>query len=288
MELKLSRRRFGQLAIASTATGAIGYLANKTFAQMPNLPDLTLYGARSISAIGQALIQTLNVTSPSIGNLTNFGLQPGEKLSGFTFLADGTLVLSFSAVLLGKKKDIDTRLVFIGVSGVSLKPSLSLSGLKKEETIDSLLGLKNGSLIALVLKKNGKPPVKVVEIDTNSGQISLLDKIKLPKTDRFSNLAQCPDGTIYTTAVDRKGETTLVQLDLGQGKPSPVAQLNLDNTIWNSGLNSLVCSSGGELFALAAPRYVTPKNVYKINPSNGAMTLRAEKWNVSKITTLQV
>ena len=288
MELKLSRRRFGQLAIASTATGAIGYLANKTFAQTPNPPNLTLYGGRSISAIGQALIQTLNVTSPSIGNLTNFGLQPGEKLSGFTFLADGTLVLSFSAVLLGKKKDIDTRLVFIGVSGVSLKPSLSLSGLKKEETIDSLLGLKNGSLIALVLKKNGKPPVKVVEIDTNSGQISLLDKIKLPKTDRFSNLAQCPDETIYTTAVDRKGETTLVQLDLGQGKPNPVAQLNLDNTIWTSGLNSLVCSSGGELFALAAPRYVTPKNVYKINPSNGAMTLRAEKWNVSKITTLQV
>ncbi len=287
MELKLSRRQFGQLAIASTATGAIGYLANKTFAQTPNLPNLTLYGGRSISAIGQALIQTLNVTSPSIENLTNLALQPGEKLSGLTFLADGTLVLSLSAVLLGKKKDIDTRLVFIGVSGVSSKPSLNLSGLKKEETIDSLLGLKNGSLIALVLKKNGKPPVKVVEIDTNSGQISLLDKIKLPKTDRFSNLAQCPDGTIYTTAVDRKGETTLVQLDLGQGKPNPLAQLKLDNTIWNSGLNSLTCSSGGELFALAAPRYVTPKNVYKINPSNGAMTLRAEKWNVAKITTLQ-
>ena len=288
MELKLSRRRFGQLAIASTATGALGYLANKTFAQTPNLTNLTLYGARSISAIGQGLIQTLNVTSPAIDELTRLTLQPGEKLSGFTFLKDDTLVLSFSAVLLGKKKDIDTRLVFIGVSGVSSKPSLNLSGLKKEETIDSLLGLRDGSLIALVIKKNGKPPVKVVEIDTSSGQVSVLDKIKLPKTDRFSTLAQCPDGTIYTTAVDRTGETTLVQLDLGEGKPNALAQLNLDNTTWNSGLNSLTCSSGGELLALAAPRYVTPLNVYNVNPSTGAMTLRAEKWNVSKIATLQV
>lgn len=285
MELKLSRRRFGQLAIASTATGAIGYLANKTFAQTPNL---TLYGARSTSAIGQALIQTLNVTSPSIGNLTNLTLQPGEKLSGFTFLKDGTLVLSFSAVLLGKKKDIDTRLVFIGLSGVSLKRSLSLSGLKKEETIDSLLGLRDGSLIALTIKKNGKPPVNLVKIDTSSGQVSLLDKIKLPQTDRFSNLAEGPNETIYTTAVGRLGETSLVQLDLGKGKPTPLAELNFENTTWNSGLSSLTYSPGGELFALGARRYETPKNVYNVNPSTGAMTLRAEKWNVSKIATLQV
>lgn len=35
MKLKLTRRRFGQLAIASTAVAGLGYLANKTFAQTP-------------------------------------------------------------------------------------------------------------------------------------------------------------------------------------------------------------------------------------------------------------
>jgi hypothetical protein len=39
----ITRRRFGQLAIGSTAVAAIGYLANKTFAQTT---DLLLYGLR--------------------------------------------------------------------------------------------------------------------------------------------------------------------------------------------------------------------------------------------------
>jgi hypothetical protein len=40
MSLMITRRRFGQLAIGSTAVAAIGYLANKTFAQTTDLAPL--------------------------------------------------------------------------------------------------------------------------------------------------------------------------------------------------------------------------------------------------------
>jgi hypothetical protein len=279
MTLKLTRRRFGQMVFTSTAVAGIGYLANKTLAQTQNL---LIYGARPVTQAGKILVQTLNATTGVVQDVTSVPIEAGEKLTGFTFLANRTLVLGISTVLGGKKKQQNaTRLVFLGTP----PKNLTVSGLKKEETLDSLLGLKDGSLIGLVIKKNGKPPVSVVSINTNSGQISRIDKIKLPQTDRFSNLAQCPNGTIYTTAVGRKGDTRLVQLDLGQGKVTPLAQLKLNNQLWNSGLSSLICSAGSQLLAFGAPRYVTPNNVYTVNPTNGAMTLLKKGFNVAKITS---
>lgn len=280
MKLKLTRRRFGQLAIASTAVAGLGYLANKTVAQTA----LLIYGARPNPKAGVTAVQSLNVATTAVQELATTNLEPGEKLTGLTSLANAerTLVQVISPVRAGQKQDAPTRLVFLGTS----PKTLTVSGLKKQETLQSVLGLNDGSLIGLVIKKNGRPPVDLVTIDVNTGQISLLEKIKLPQTDRFSNLAQCPDGTIYTTAVGRLGETILVQLDLGQGKPNDLAKLNINGAVWNSGLSSLACSPAGQLFALGAPRYVTPNKLYSVDPKDGSMTLQKD-FDVSKITILR-
>lgn len=284
MNRKLTRRQFGQLAIASTTSG-FAYLVNKGFAQTPNL---SIYSARPIPKAGVVFMESLNVVTGEIQDLTTATIVPGEQLIGFTSLANAerTLVLAIGAVRAGKKENVATQLVFLGTS----PRIVTLSGLKKQEALESLVGLNDGSLIGLVMKNTITPPVKVVNIDINTGQVTKIDKINLRHTERFNNLTQCPNGTIYTTAVTREGETNLVQLDLGQGKAVPLAQLNYNSMVWDSGLSDLVCSPaspGGELLALGASRYETINNLYTVDAKSGAMNLQREV-DVTKITAVRV
>ena len=280
MNWKLTRRRFGQVAIASTAVAGLGYLANKTFAQTPSpTPDLNIYGMKpdpKSSIAGGIVLHSLDMarsrvvtqTLPQVRVRATPILQIGEQLTDLTCLADGTFVLAITPVRAGIKEGEPTRLVFLGTS----PRTVTVSGLKKQDRLESLLVANGGSLLALLIKKNGRPPVDLVEIDLSTGEISLVDKIKLPQTQRFSKLAQCPNGTLYTTAVGRLGETSLVQLDLAQGKAIVRSQLKVDGTVWNSGLSDLVCSRAGQLLALGAPRYESPNLVYSVDTSNGTMT----------------
>lgn len=292
MKRQLTRRRFGQMVIASTAAAGLGHLATKTFAQT----ILSVYGAHPVPKAGKIFVQSLNVTTGAVQELTTATIQIGEKLIGFTSLANAerTLVLAIGPVRAGKQENTLTRLVFLGTS----PRILTLSGLTKQEALESVLGTNDGSLIGLVIKKNIRPPVKLVAIDIITGQISLIDKIKLPQSERFSNLAQCPNGTIYTTVVGRLGETNLVQLDLGQGKLIPRVRLKFNDEEgdseagdphlhgFNSGLSSLVCSSpAGQLLALGKPSLVTtPNRLYSVDEKTGAMSVRLREFDVSKIT----
>lgn len=276
MKLKLTRRRFGQLAVASAATSAIGTLANKTFAQTSNL---VIYGARPNSKAGTIVVQSLNITTDEVRDVTTATLEIGEQLTGFTSLADGTLIMAISPIRGGKKEDSATRLVVLGTS----PKTLAVSGLTKQQLLESLLGLNDGSLIGLVIKRNYTPPVRLVDIYLNTGEIRFTDKVNLPEQERFSNLSQCTNGIIYTTATGQRGETSLVQLALAQGQPIIGAQLKFEDTVWNSGLSSLACSPSDQLFALGARRYESPHNLYTVNPSDGVMAL-LRKWDVSKIT----
>lgn len=284
MKRILTRRRFGCLAIAGTAVAGLGYLTNKTLAETP---ALVLYGARPDSQAGVIVLQSLDVTTGVVQDLTTAALQLGEKLLGFTSLANGTLVLAIGPVITGKKENASTRLVFLGMAPINSLPVLKL---EKQQALESLLGLNDGSLIGLVNKKNGGPPVDLVNIALNTGEISLIDKIKLPKTERFANLTQSPNGTIYTTVVGQEGETSLVQLDLGQGKYIIIKQLKLNGKIWDSGLSDLAsspASSANQRFLLGAPRYETPNKLYRVDISTGAMTWLRD-FDVTKITAPRV
>ncbi len=79
--------------------------------------------------------------------------------------------------------------------------TLIVSGLKQNQQLGSLLGTNDGRLIGLVGKKNGTPPILLVDINLQTGEISSINKIKFPNDERVSNLAECPDGKLYTSLV---------------------------------------------------------------------------------------
>ena len=282
MMQKLTRRRFGQLAIAGTAGAALSTLASKTFAQ-PSLVICgvsTNYGASTATAspAGRLVMQYLDVTrglvfDKTTGLVSNQNpplLKPRERLTGLSYLSDGTLVLSSNSTKTDGKKTKTTTIKFIGSS---LKELIVL-GLAAQ-TIESLLVTNDGSLLALVGQSNGAPPFKLANIDRNTGQISFLN-FTLPANQRFNTLAQCPDGKIYATAIGRLSDTSLVNLDPKRGELRNLAELNVKGKVWDNGLRSLACSPAGQLFALGAPRYETTNSVYTIEPHTGDMTLLRE------------
>ncbi|WP_143755489.1 hypothetical protein [Gloeocapsopsis sp. IPPAS B-1203] len=277
MKMKLTRRQFGYMAIAGTATTALGVLANRTSAQT----SLIIYGARPERRFGRIVVQSLNVATGEIQDIATTSFEAGEQLSGFTNLSDGTFVLAISPVSGGRRERNATRLAFVG--GASARPPVTVTGLNRQQKIDSLLAANDGSLLALASRRNSRPPVALVSISPDTGQVISTNRINLPQTDRFSTLAQCPNGTIYSIVTSRTGETSLVQLSLAQGRPIVGSQLKFDSTAWNSGLFDLACSPAEQLVALGAPRYDPLNKLYSLNPSNGEMNL-IRAWQVTKIT----
>jgi hypothetical protein len=311
MNYKLSRRRFGQLAIAGTVASGISYLANKASAQTSSV-NINIIGVSSGPIISDEtaspevntteldstapdnlstasipiglVVQSLNTgrnnlqTLP-ISGLTKALLETNEAITGFTSLKDGTLVVAITPVSARKKEATPTRITLLSTP---IK-TLLISGLKKNEQLGSVLGTNDGRLIGLVGKKNGTPPIKLVAIDLQTGEISLIDKFKLPQNERVSNLAECPDGKLYTVLLGTDGDTTLVQLDPERKKPVILAQLKINGEAWNNGLESLLCSATGQLIAFGAMRYTSPNASYIVDRESGNMT-RIQNFDATKIT----
>jgi dipeptidyl aminopeptidase/acylaminoacyl peptidase len=279
MNLKLTRRRFGQLAIASTAAVATGYLANRTVAQT-NLVDV-LYGIR-IEGTG-LVVQTLNLVSLVLSDVLNLTrgitLAPGDQLSGFTSLSNGTLVVAINpSRTRNRDDDYPPRIILLGTS----PKTLTVTGLKdKKYVLGDIVGTRGGSLVGLVYKRNGTPPVRLASIDTDTGELDITDSFR--GNQRVRNLTECPEGdggTIYTTTVDREGNTVLAD-----------KQLVLGDENWVSGLGSMACSSSGEFFVLARSRYESANNLYTVDKDTGEMTLKKEFTpanDINKITFIQV
>ncbi|MEH2199368.1 hypothetical protein [Nostoc sp.] len=312
MNYKFSRRHFGQLALAGTVASGLSYLGNKAFAQTPslNIPNLNIVGIGSSSIIttDQTVVPEVNITESDDSTAPNIVptvtkpvglvlqslitgnsqvledkstplLEPNEILSGFTSLTDGTLVVAITPVTTSRRQAALTRITFLGTP----VKTLIVSGLKRNQQLGSLLGTIDGRLIGLVGKKNGTPPIVLVDIDLQTGEISPISKVKFPNDERVSNLAECPDGKLYTSLVGLNGDTTLVQLDSNQKKPIGLAQLKVDDKAWNNGLQSLVCSATGQLLAFGAMRYEIPNAIYSVDKNSGNMT-RLQNFDTTQIT----
>ena len=313
---RITRRRFGQLALASTAAASgvvgIGYFANKTSAQ--TTPSSVMYGLRpgplttntTASPVDAAevsstnasnttasipiglILQSQNVASGQIQTVKTFQflgdgitpiLQTNETVGAVVALADGTFVVTITPASGSQNENNPTRLIVLNTS----PRAVPLLGLSVQEKLDSLVSTSDGGLLGLVLKKNSTPPVRLVNIDLKTGQITTSSKVTLPDNQRFSTLTQCPDGTLYTTTIGLQGDTSLVKLDLQQQKPITLSPLSLNGKPWNNGLQSLVCSPTGQLIAFGALRYVTPNRFYTVNASNGTLT-ELTQFNVARIT----
>ncbi|MBC6432409.1 hypothetical protein FM036_17240 [Nostoc sp. HG1] len=258
--------------------------SNETLSSFAVLSDGTI--AQLGTALGKVDEILSNLGSLGNGTVPNEAsnqvtplVETNETLSGFTSLSDGTLVLAATPVTTGKKQATSTRITFLGTP----VKTLIISGLKQNQQLGSLLGTIDGRLIGLVGKKNGTPPITLVDINLQTGEISSISKIRFPNDERASNLAQCPDGKLYTSLVGLNGDTTLVQLDSNQKNPIRLAQLKLNGKAWNNGLQSLVCSGTGQLLAFGAMRYETPNAVYSIDKKSGNMT-QLQDFNAAQIT----
>jgi hypothetical protein len=301
MELKLTRRRFGQLAIAGTVVAVLGNFQRKVFSQI-STPQLVVIGVRlgpipspdvdtglddpmpdtdEISIVPSAtvglILESLDIADaqPKPLPIPQILLDSDDQVTGFTSLSDGTLVAAITPVPTKRKGGGPTRLI-VGPSPTTV----TISGLKKREYLGSLVGTKDGRLLGLVVKKNGRPPVRLVEVDWTTGNFS--SKLKLAKNQRFSNLAEC-DGKLYTTGIDKDGKTSLLLLDLQKGDLNFIAELKVDDTSWDNGLESLVCSPANQLFAFGALRYQYPNALYSVDQSSGAM-MKLQNFDVAMIT----
>jgi hypothetical protein len=282
--LKLTRRRFGQLVIATTTVAGLGSFGKKTVAQTSSI----IYGVR-VPKTGQLVIQSLDLATKQIQDLTTVSHERGEQLNSIGYFGSNKFVLSISPLKTAANENNSPRLLIVTVG--ESPTSVPISGLTKEQHLTSVLVTNDGSLVGLA-QKSDKTSSTLVKIDYNTGVINTINNITLPVSERFSNLAQSKldnvaesNEIIYTTHLSQQGNTSLVQLDLTKGQVSPGAQLTTtDGKVWNSGFSSLASASGDQIYALGAPRYVTPYNLYTIDVSTGVMTL-IQQSNVVKTTT---
>ncbi|MBD2448888.1 hypothetical protein H6G76_17340 [Nostoc sp. FACHB-152] len=296
MQLKLTRRQFGQLAIFSTTIAAVGAVINQTLAQESN-KDPVILGIKTglrdnnaptnldsdiidpfeesqitePSALQPLIVESLNVRTQEIQTLLTTApiLETCERLSGFASI-NGKLIAAASYTCTRKKKDKKVRLIDL----YSLE-SVNLSGLKNNEDLYQLMRLANGSLGGLVGKDKGKGFSRIVTIDLNTGQIT--DRKKVPEQKRVTAVAESSGGSLYGINTDKLGEIALSQIGDKQSK-----QLKYRGMSMNDGCDGLVWTPSNELYALLAFRYESPKYLHRINRSTGEME-RIQGFDVAKI-----
>lgn len=193
MEL-ISRRRFGQIAIASGAVVAISGLIGKSVAQTPGVVILGVTPGtvssdssntvdaddvvdseaeensvveNDSSAKKPVVIQSYNVSTGETKTVTTTQpiLEKGELVSGFAASKTGELVVSTSPI--AAEKNTSNRLVTVKNNSVETK---EVSGVAKDESLD-LIELPDGSIGGVVKKENGTGSRKVVDVDSGSGAV---------------------------------------------------------------------------------------------------------------------
>lgn len=311
MNLRIRRRRFGQIAIASAAFSAIANFASKTVAQQPEsiIYGVSLASSSSIINIGTNIARLIDVnitpgvtlisselvsgrdlattqlTAVNVNNgdalveTANKALytEPSERLTAFTPLADGSFVIvSVASARTGNSN----RIIVIDRNSARPQRALRVSGFRRVNgTIESLVAIKENNFLGVVSLNEGTPPFDLVNFDLNSAKLNYSDDLPLLAANlRFSNLAQAPDGTIYATLLSSQGGTTLVQLDLankaivsGRGKIIRLSELKYNGKSLENDLLSLAVARSGEVFALANPTNEKINSLFSVDVKSGEM-----------------
>ncbi|MDZ8055083.1 MAG: hypothetical protein RMX68_005260 [Aulosira sp. ZfuVER01] len=306
MYLRLRRRRFGQLVIASAATTALANFGGKTVAQNFNYP----LGIRTASNKNGQNIDLENTTPPvtllsldlttgietldteisstavdnkneiiQIANKAVF-TQSTQRITGLSALSDGTII----ACTVGTdKKGNYNQILFINRKS-KLGQTKKLSGFKKTNTtIEGLLATKDDQIIAIASLNEGSPPFHFLIIDPKNGKVSPADQLalpELPKDLRLGNLALNSDGKFYATTLGREGSTTLVQLDpqkksvmTGRILITKLAELSYNKKPLVNDLLGLSVSPSGQLIALAKLDKNNKNSLLAVDPKTGQLTL---------------
>jgi len=240
-----------------------------------------------VSALQGLSVQHLN-TRTLISKRTVIAeplLSPSDRISGVTHLADGSLLVLINPDAGSANGGEPSRLVTIHekkVSGIA-----TVSGLSRDQGLDSLCLLRSGKLIGMITKKDGTGPAQIVLVNRSgaTGDVTVTNLLNLPVNRRFSTLAEGLDGTIYTSVFRSNGTTELWTVDMNSrtakekigltalsGCSSKTCTNVPDVTPWYHGLQSLIVTPAGELLAHGNLEYFLPNSLYAINLSTGFMT----------------
>ncbi|MBR8833094.1 MAG: hypothetical protein DSM106950_03365 [Stigonema ocellatum SAG 48.90 = DSM 106950] len=298
MNLKIRRRRFGQLAFASAATAAITNLAGKVVAQsqpilfsvgvstsnfiaddVPSLtPQLTLTSSNVITGQQISNSEILPTTVHNIGTpietvIKSIFTEPEEVITGFDSLFNGTLVKT--SVLRSNDGNV-TRLIFTDPQSSQTINTLIVSGFSTDNsTVESLLVTPENNFIGIISLNEGTPPFDLATIDGTTGKVTSSTASGLPQLEpdkRYGNLAQAPDATIYATTLGREGATTLVRVNLSDNSINPVVQLSFNDQSLSNDLLSLTVSSSGQVYALANPNHEAINSLFTVDVNTGVLT----------------
>lgn len=311
MNLRIRRRRFGQIAIISAALSAIANFAGKTVAQQAESiiygvsltssssiinigikiaglidinisPAITLISSDLVSGRDLATIQIAGISLNNLDTLVETAnkalfTEPSERLTALTPLADGSLLIA--SVASTRTGNVNRIILIDGKSTRPLK-ALRVSGFRRVNgTLESLVAIKENNLLGVVSLNEGTPPFNLVNFDLNSAKLNYSDELPLLAANlRFSNLAQAPDGTIYATTLSSQGGTTLVQLDLenkaiatGRGKIIRLSELKDNGKPLENDLLSLAVDRSGQVFALANPTNEKTNSLFSVDVESGEM-----------------
>jgi len=235
----------------------------------------TLPGGTTHASAFQALaVKYVNLrslqTASSVVNLPL--LSPSDRISGVTYLADGTLFVVITPDSGGANGGAPPQFVFINDT-VRILPA---SGLSIDAALDSVLLLKKGTLIGMVTKKDGTGPAHIVEVNPVTGVVTFTNPVGLPTDRRFSCLAEAPDGTIYSSVFRANATTELWKLDLTNKTATFLMPLTTFDGMagkvpWYHGIQSLIVTPAGQLVALCNLEYRLPDSIYLIDLATGFM-----------------
>jgi hypothetical protein len=216
-------------------------------------------------------------------------LCPSDRISGVTYLGDGTLLVVINPDAGSAKGAEPSRLLLLNHKKSSNRWEISgpvyVSNLFKDQSLDSLCLLRSGILIGMVTKKDGTGPAHVVEVNPGTGAVSFSNLVSLPADRRFSALAEASDGKLFTSVFRNNGTTELWALDMTDrtatfliglttlsGCSSKTCTNVPEITPWYHGLQSLIVTPSGQLLAHGNLEYFLPDTLYAINLSTGFMT----------------
>lgn len=197
-------------------------------------------------------------------------LSPSDRISGVSCLADGTLLVAITPDGASANGASPTRLVMLNETS----RVISVSGLSIDQALDSVLLLKNRSLIGMITKKDGTGPAHIVDINPATGAVSFTNRVTLPADRRFSCLAEAADGTVYTSVFRANATTELWTLDFTRRTATFSMKLTtfdgMAGTVpWYHGIQSLIVTPAGQLVALCNLEYRLPDSIYLIDLQTG-------------------
>jgi hypothetical protein len=282
---KLNRRQFNQLLMTGTALAAMSVPAEQAFAQGgPVLRGLRMRPMTINDDNDEEMVSlTINPENGEINQRTQLRNQGGapailrrnERPSGLAALGGNLLIVATQGI--PGEPEVVSRLM------TGAAQPLAIKGLGANNTVESILVTNGGPILSIVSLNSGVPPLRLATIDAQTGQASLVEGFNFPSNTRFSNLTQCPDGTIYGTSLGQEGSVRLVQLDMQNQRIIDLPLLRFEQRFLSNDLKSLACSGTGKLFALADPIKRGSNLLLTVDIGTGAMNLVKEV-DTEKIT----